>query len=307
MNPTITTPALTYVVVTPAHNEADSLRGVIDSMAAQVVPPLKWVVVDDASTDSTPDLVREAKGRIPWLELLTLKREGGRNFGGKANSFNSGVRALEGVPHDCIANLDADVTIAPDHFAYLLSCLEADPTLGVVGTPFREPNFRGYDYRFSNPAHVSGQCQLFRKACLREIGGYTPIEHGGVDWVASTTARMLGWGTKTCPDRVLMHHRRMGTANPQWGNLQLRQGKKDYMLGNSLSWELTRCLYQARYRPFVLGGLLMLLGYLQCALPGKPKPISDRLVRFVRDEQAARLRKLPKTLLSKREAGGFDN
>jgi biofilm PGA synthesis N-glycosyltransferase PgaC len=302
MSSTIKSPALTYVVVTPAHNEGTTLRGVIDSMAAQVVPPLKWIVVDDASTDNTAALVLEAKRSLPWIELLALKREGGRNFGGKANGFNAGVSAVEGLTCDCVANLDADVTIAPDHFAYLLNCLEADPRLGVVGTPFQEPDFKGYDYRFSNPAHVSGQCQLFRKACLREIGGYTPIEFGGVDWVASTTARMLGWGTKTCPDRVLMHHRRMGTGNPQWGNLRLRQGKKDYMLGNSLSWEFMRCLYQARYRPYVVGGLLMLVGYLQCAVVGKPKPISDRLVKFVRDEQAVRLRNLTKLISPDRES-----
>jgi glycosyltransferase involved in cell wall biosynthesis len=189
-----------YVIVTPAHNEARTIPGVIDCLAAQTVLPARWVVVDDASSDNTAEFVREAQSRFPWIDLLCLRREGERHFGGKARSFNAGVDHVRELSFAYLANLDADVTFPPDYFAYLLACIEADQRLGVVGTPFREEGFEGYDYRFTNPEHVSGACQLFRRACLEQVGGYQAITYGGVDWVAATTARMLGWKTLTCPE-----------------------------------------------------------------------------------------------------------
>jgi biofilm PGA synthesis N-glycosyltransferase PgaC len=286
-----------YVVITPAHNESATIPGLIDCLASQSWRPLRWLIVDDASTDGTADLVRAAQTRSPWIELLELRREGDRHFGGKALGFNAGMEALRHLPYAYIANLDADVTFPPDYFAYLRGCLESDPRLGLVGTPFSEDGTEMYDYRFTNPDHVSGACQLFRRRCLEEMGGYTPIPGGGVDWVASTTARMLGWKTRTCHDRVLIHHRRMGTGNRGWGNLQLRQGRKDYLLGNEPLWQLVRCLYQAGRRPYVVGALLMMLGYTENAVLRKPRPISDRLVRFVREEHRARLRQTARRLL----------
>ena len=63
--------------------------------------------------------------------------------------------------------------------------------------------------------HVNGQCQLFRRECFEEIGGYVPIKGGGIDWVAVTTARMKGWKTRSFDERVFHHHRKMGTAGTQ--------------------------------------------------------------------------------------------
>lgn len=290
-----------YVVVTPAHNESETILKVMECLAVQTILPARWVVVDDASTDQTADLVRTAQAQFDWIDLIRLQREGDRNFGGKARGFNAGVDLLRHLPFGYLANLDADVTFPPDYFAYLLACLEADPRLGIVGTPFREDGFEGYDYRFTNPEHVSGACQVFRRACLEEVGGYQSIPSGGVDWVAATTARMLGWRTLTCPNRVLMHHRRIGTGNRHWGNVQLRQGRKDYMLGNGMGWQLLRCLYQVRYRPYVTGALLMWIGYMQYALLRKPRPISARLVEFVRTEHSARARALVGRLAGSRK------
>ena len=73
--------------------------------------------------------------------------------------------------------------------------------LGIAGTPFVEDDSH-YDYRFTNIEHVSGACQLFRRECFKEIGGYIPIKGGGIDWTAVTTARMKGWKTRTFIEKV---------------------------------------------------------------------------------------------------------
>jgi glycosyltransferase involved in cell wall biosynthesis len=49
---------LRYVLVTPARKEAQFIELTIKSMVAQIVRPLKWVIVSDGSTDGTDDIVR---------------------------------------------------------------------------------------------------------------------------------------------------------------------------------------------------------------------------------------------------------
>ena len=94
----------------------------------------------------------------------------------------------------------------------LLRKLAEDLTLGLVGTPFQEGSNPAYDYRFASIEHVSGACQVFRRQCFEDIGGYTPVKGGCIDHIAVITARMKGWKTRTFTERVCHHHREMGTA-----------------------------------------------------------------------------------------------
>ena len=46
-----------YCLITPCRDEAAYLQTTIDTVAAQSVRPAKWVIVDDGSTDETPDIL----------------------------------------------------------------------------------------------------------------------------------------------------------------------------------------------------------------------------------------------------------
>jgi hypothetical protein len=184
--------------------------------------------------------------------------------------------------------LDADITFEKDYFAFLLTKLKSDPKLGVAGTPFVEGT-TSYDFRFTTTEHVSGACQLFRRQCFEEIGGYVQVKGGGIDWIAVTTARMKGWKTRTFLERVCYHHRPMGTAAAGRLKANLRLGQQDYYLGGHPIWELLRACYQMVRKPYVLGGLLLLAGYCWGFLSGLQRPVPPELVRFHRREQLERL------------------
>jgi glycosyltransferase involved in cell wall biosynthesis len=49
-----------YVLVTPARNEAGNIEQTLESVMAQTIPPLRWIIVDDGSTDATVEIVRHA-------------------------------------------------------------------------------------------------------------------------------------------------------------------------------------------------------------------------------------------------------
>lgn len=280
-----------YVLITPARNEEDFIGETIRSVISQTVLPKRWVIVSDGSTDRTDDIVQSHAAGLEWIQFVRRTRAEGRDFAAKVHAFNAGHEMLKGQDYGIIGCLDADLSFGKDYFEYLLYQFARDPELGVAGTPFVEEEGLHYDYRYANIEHVSGGCQMFRRRCFEDIGGYLPIQGGGIDWVAVTTARMKGWRTRTFTRKVAFHHRKMGTGSGGVLSAKFRLGREDYYLGSHPLWEILRALYQMRYRPYVLGGLSILLGYTVSAVRGIDRQVPADLVAFHRDEQMRRLRR----------------
>lgn len=281
-----------YVVITPARNEARSIEMTIQSVIAQSVLPLKWVIVSDGSTDGTDDIVNRYAADHDWIELLRISERKERHFAGKVFAFNAGWERLRGLNYKFICSLDGDITFEPGYFAFLLDKMTTDPALGLAGTPFRELSGESYDYRFVSIDHVSGACQLFRRECFETIGGYTPVKGGGIDHIAVISARMKGWKTRTFTEKYCLHHREIGTAQVGPVTAKFKLGRKDYAIGNHPLWELFRSAYQMTRRPILLGGLALGAGYFWASLGGNERPVSKEFVTFHRGEQMVRLRRL---------------
>lgn len=281
---------LSYVLITPARNEAEYIGFTIQSMLAQTFRPLRWVIVNDGSTDQTEEIVRAAVFGHDWIEIVRMPERNERHFAGKVGAFNAGYERVKGLGFDVVGNLDADVSFGPDHFGFLLGKMRENPRLGVAGAPFREGTFQ-YDYRFTNIENVWGGCQLFRRECFEEIGGYMPLKGGCIDHVAVLSARLHGWQTKTFTEKVCLHHRLMGTALQGGLRAKFKLGMKDYTVGNHPLWQLFRAAYQMKHSPYVIGGLALGAGYGWSLLRRAEVPISPELVKFVRREQIHRLKR----------------
>ena len=298
---------MTYVLITPARNEADYIELTIKSMIAQTSLPLKWVIVSDGSTDGTDDIVKKYLQAYPWIELVRTPARKERHFAGKVLAFNAGYEKVKNLSYDIIGNLDADLSFEKGYFEFLLSKLIDNPKLGVAGTPFVEDG-KHYDFRFASTDHVSGACQLFRKKCFEEIGGYIPIKGGGIDWTAVTTARMKGWQTRTFIEKTCIHHRKIGTGGDGKLKAQFKYGQKNYYLGGHPLWHLSRSIFQMKNKPYIIGGILLLLGYIWAYIRKMERPISPELMRFYRAEQMQRLNAiLYKPFKSKRDNQHIDN
>lgn len=283
--------SMKYVLITPARNEAEFIEQTIQSVVAQTVRPVKWIIVSDGSTDGTDEIVAKYAARNPWLELVRTPERRERHFAGKVQAFNAGYARLANIEYDVIASLDADITFNEDYFSFLLGKLAEDESLGLVGTPFKEGDNPTYDYRYTNIEHVSGACQVFRKRCFEDIGGYVPVKGGCIDHIAVLTSRMKGWKTRTFPEKVCMHHRTMGTAQQSFLVARFKNGGKDYAIGNHPLWELFRGVYQMTKKPLIIGGVMVIVGYGWAAIRRVQRPVSPELVAFQRGEQIARLKK----------------
>lgn len=287
----------TYVLITPARNEQAHLESTIQSVASQTVLPLRWVIVSDGSTDQTEAIARQYAERHPWITLVVRSDREGRDFAGKVAAFNAGLDTVKHLDFDIVANLDADLSFVPDFFEFLLGKFAADPQLGLAGCPFSEDGVT-YDYSFSSAEHVSGACQMFRRACFEQIGGYVPLKGGGIDVVATLMSRMKGWRTRTFTDRVCVHHRPMGSASDSSkfvANYKL--GQRAYRMGFHPVWQLFRSMYQMTRRPYVTGGAALAAGYFWAMLSRAERAVSPELARFQGQDQMKRLRSFARSRL----------
>src|SRR6266540_152585 len=100
-------PALpTFVLITPARNEAKFIELTINSVVTQTLRPVKWIIVSDGSTDGTDQIVLEFTKKYPWIELIRMPERTERHFAGKVHAFNAGYARVADLDFDIVGNLD---------------------------------------------------------------------------------------------------------------------------------------------------------------------------------------------------------
>lgn len=279
-----------YALITAARNEAAYIEKTLSSVVAQTLPPIKWVIVSDASTDRTDEIVSRYADEYAFIQLLRNSADHQRNYGSKAVALKIAYAQLTGLECDLIGNLDADVSFGPAYYETGLSKFAANGRLGVAGGI----RFDWWDGRFRKlrPARNSagGPTQLFRRTCFDEVGGYLPLRYGGLDTAAETTARMRGWEVETFPDLEYYHYRCTGTAGGGLARAKFKAGIIAYSLGYHPLFELARCAFRLFDPPRVVGSLALMAGYCWAALQGGDRQVSEDFVRYLRAEQFARLR-----------------
>lgn len=281
---------LSYVLITPARNEEKYFEKTIQSVISQTFLPKKWVIVSDGSTDRTDEIVKNYLSRNPWIELLRMPEHRDRNFAAKVICFNAGLEKLIGTEYDIIGNLDADISFGNDLLEFLIRKFMEMPELGVAGTYFVEDNYSSLTDSFEGRRHVSGQCQLFRRKCFEDIGGYIPHRAGGIDWIAVTTARMKGWKTQSFKEKFYFHHRHLGTGGSNRIGSFFNYGMKDYYLGGHPLWEVLRVTYRLTKKPYIVAGIALMSGYIWASIKRMNRPISKELMNFHRWEQMEKLK-----------------
>jgi glycosyltransferase involved in cell wall biosynthesis len=294
-----------YVIISPARNEATFIQKTLDSMVAQTLVPERWVIVDDGSTDHTAEIVEPYAKRYSWIELVRRPKREKRNFAGKVEAFNAGLERVRSLQFEVIGNLDADLSFEPDYLEFLVKKFAEDPKLGVAGTPFIENGYDSARDSFEGQNHVPGGCQLFRRKCYEEIGGYVANRAGGVDWMAVTTARMKGWKTRSFSEKRFHHYRPLGTAQRNQIKATFSYGEKDYYLGNSPLWQLCRVGYRMAKPPYVIEGMALMSGFCWAALRRTQRPISRELMRFHRAEQMKKLKVIFGSLIQFKNPDNF--
>jgi glycosyltransferase involved in cell wall biosynthesis len=295
LHPITRTPAenplvIPLVVISPVRDESRYLRHTLDSMVAQTWRPMEWILVDDGSSDATPDIVREYAEKHPFIRLVVRNDRGFRKLGGGVvAAFDFGKERIRRQDYEYIAKLDGDMSFGPRYLEIMIGRLQSDPKLAAVsGKVYHESGGRFVKERHIEE-QVAGQFKLYRRTAFEAIGGF--VQHLAWDGIDVHRARLLGWKTLSFlhPDAWLWHHRIMGSSDRNLYVGRLRWGRGNWYMGYHPLYALATGLNRMREKPYVIGGLLMIAGYAYAALRGLPQFEDAHFRRELKKWQLARL------------------
>jgi glycosyltransferase involved in cell wall biosynthesis len=278
---------VSYALITPARNEADSLAVLAPAVVGQTRRPSCWAIVDDGSSDATAEVAAQLALQYPWIFLVQSDRveaglRQGRREGRDLLSFQEGLRAVP-RPVELVAKLDADVTLAPDYFERLVAAFAAEPQLGMASGTRCELVGGRWRPRPLTRSTIAGQCRTYRLACWEAIQPLEP--HMGWDGIDEARAVLAGWHVHPIPGLYFHHHRPRGCRDGSAWRARAAEGGAAHYMGYRPSYILLRALWHARHDP---SALAMLWGWGSASVQGQP-PCSDAAARsYVRSQQAAR-------------------
>jgi poly-beta-1,6-N-acetyl-D-glucosamine synthase len=257
-----------YVLISPCRDEAEYLPVTIRCVASQTAPPARWVIVDDGSTDATPEILADAAARHPFIEVVRREDRGRRSVGpGVIDAFYAGLKRVDLDGYDFLCKLDVDLKFPPGYFRRLMELMHREPRLGnISGKSYvRLPDGRLASERLGDENAI-GQSKFYRVACFRDIGGF--VREVSWDGIDGHMCRMKGWIARSVdePGLRVVHLRRMGSSYRGLWTGRKRWGMGKYYMGSAWYYAAAVAAYRMLERPYIIGGLGIAAGYAGAAM-----------------------------------------
>lgn len=274
---------MTYAVLTPLRDEAEELPRLARCLAEQTVPPSRWLLIENGSSDGTAETAAALAREHDWIRVVSAPPGPPRARGAAVvQALHTGIDALDGA-YDAVAKLDADVSFEPGYFERLLRALDDDPSLGLVSGACCELVGGEWQERAVTGTHVWGAARAYRWACLQDV---LPLdERMGWDGLDQLRATARGWTVGRVPGLQFRHHRREGTRDGSRRRVWAAQGSAAHYMGYRFSYLLLRTLHRARREP---AAVAILGAYLLAAARREPRCPDLAVRRQLRQQQRAR-------------------
>ncbi|MFZ2160725.1 MAG: glycosyltransferase family A protein [Sideroxyarcus sp.] len=275
-----------YVLISPCRNEADFMRQTLDTVIAQSIRPARWVIVDDGSTDETPRILADYANRHDWIMIVTRADRGRRAVGpGVIEAFYAGYERINPDNYDYLCKLDLDLRLPTRYFENLIERMENNPRIATCsGKAYIEKNGGLVNERHGDETSI-GASKFYRMSHFRQLGGFVrEVMWDGID---CHRCRMNGliacsWDD---PELRFVHLRPMGSSQKSIFTGRMRHGYGQYFMGTGLVFILASAVYRIPEKPYVLGGLAILWGWLRSALQRKPRYGDLEFRKFLRSYQ----------------------
>lgn len=277
-----------YCLITPCRDEDEYARRCLDSVVAQTVKPALWIIVDDGSTDTTPEILAEYEKRYDWIQVVRREDRGKRAVGpGVIDAFYAGMEHCDMSTFGFICKFDLDLDISPDYFRILIERMRRDPAIGTCsGKPYFEDKESGRMISEKCGDEMSvGMTKFYRTECFEAIGGFVrEVMWDGID---CHRCRMLNWVACSWDDPEIRfeHLRPMGSSQKSIFTGRRRHGFGQYFMGTSLGYMTVSSLFRMAHPPFITGGLSMWWGYVSSLLRNVPRYDDPEFRKFLRKYQ----------------------
>lgn len=284
--------SIPYVIVTPAFNEAKYIERTIQSVVSQTMKPIEWIIVDDSSTDGTEQIVTAYSQQYAWIQYYHhAKLPGQSYFAANVHAIKAGKKKIRSRKYEFLAILDADIELPQDYYDTLLGYMKKDQMLGITSGIYENLVDGELCPVLSDRRSTPKAIQTFRREVFDAIDGYLPLRYGGEDTCACVMARMRGWKTWSFPELRVVHLRPTGLGNT--GSIlkaKYIQGIHEYSLGNHPVFVLGKCVKRSICeRPYLVGGLVRLLGYLGAHVKRLPHDVPLEVRQYHWQEQWQRV------------------
>lgn len=186
-------------LVIPAYNEQETIQVLMQRVAHALQgldQPFEVIIVDDGSSDNTPQLLRAAMGQYPWLRVLRLAANAGQSA-----AFDAGFKAARG---QVIATIDADLQNDPEEIPRLLPLLNGYDMVTGWRQQRQDSRFRKIESRIANcvrnwisdeTIHDSAcSLKVYKRHCLEGIQLYK-----GMHRFLPTLVKMRGFTVSEVP------------------------------------------------------------------------------------------------------------
>jgi glycosyltransferase involved in cell wall biosynthesis len=264
----------TYAVITPARDELENLPRLAASLAAQTVVPEGWYIVENGSTDGTPEHCAQLAREHPWIHVLATTETAGKPVRGGpvVRAVHAAVDA-GALAADVIVKVDADVSFEPDHFARLLAAFADEPGLGIASGSCWERSAGIWARRHVTGTTVWGAARAYRRECMHDVLPLDPrMAWDGIDEMRANAA---GWRTGVILDLPFRHYRPEGVRDGSARRARMAQGRAAHYFGYRPAYLVLRSLHHARREP---AALAMIWGFASAAARRTPQ-LDDRAVR----------------------------
>jgi hypothetical protein len=262
------------------------MRQTLESVANQTVLPAKWVIVDDGSTDETPQILQEYQSKYDWIAVINKSNRGKRHVGpGVIDAFYTGYNSINPDDYTYLCKLDLDLRLPRRYFEILIGRMEQDPRLGTCsGKAYLEENGQLVNERHGDDTSI-GATKFYRTSCFKEVGGFVrEVMWDGID---CHKCRMKGWSACSWdePGLRFVHLRPMGSSQTGIYTGRMRHGYGQYFMGTSPLFMAASAISRLNQKPYVLGSAATMWGYIKSALQRRPRYSDAEFREFLRQYQ----------------------
>ena len=268
-----------YYIVIPTYNEEQFIALTLQSLVEQTVHPTKVVVVNDSSTDSTPEIVLDFAKKHSWISLVNKTSDAIHMPGSKViQAFQKGLEALD-ENYDLMVKVDADLIFPPNYFETIIQHFQSDATIGMVGGfCYIDKNGEWILENLTDKDHIRGALKAYRKATFKQIGGLRP--QMGWDTVDELLCKFFNWKVITDESLHVKHLKPTGANYNK--TARYKQGEAFYTLGYGFIITAIASLKLAmrKGKPFLF--IDYLVGFWKAKLANRPLLVSSEQARFIR-------------------------
>ncbi len=270
---------MNYYIIIPSYNEEKFISLTLESLVNQTVLPSKIIVVNDNSTDTTPDIVSEFASKYQFINLVNKTSDAVHLPGSKViQAFQKGLETLDDN-YDFIVKADADLIFPSNYFETIIEHFKSDNRIGMVGGfCYIEKNGEWILENLTDKDHIRGALKAYRKETFKQIGGLQP--EMGWDTVDELLCKFYNWKVVTDESLHVKHLKPTGAVYNQAA--RYKQGEAFYRLGYGFFITTIASLKLAMRKGRLLLFLDYIKGYWKAKSSKKPLLVTEEQAKFIR-------------------------